>query len=235
MAGMSPMLTSLPTTLSRPATLTWGPPTSGFACVTFIPARMNKMNNRGEKMAKITLIFHADDCCGCHACEVACKQEHGLGVGPRLIRILEKGSYFQPIYCHHCSHPPCKEACPSDPIYQDRTGAVLIKEEACIGCRACFDACPSGAMQFDEEREVAIKCDLCIIELCLLKGTITSLNSSEGNFDRNIPCSFKNTSFNNRVKEGRKPACVEVCPTHCILWGNIADITASMDNIIELR
>ena len=155
------------------------------------------MNNRGEEMAKITLIFHVDDCCGCHACEVACKQEHGLGVGPRLIRILEKGSYFQPIYCHHCSHPPCKEACPSDAIYQDQTGAVLIKEDACIGCRACFDACPFGAMQFDEEREVAIKCDLCI----------------------------------NRVKEGRKPACVEVCPTHCILWGNIADITASMDNI----
>ena len=35
-------------------------------------------------MEKISWLFHKKDCMGCHACEVACKQEHGLGVGPRL-------------------------------------------------------------------------------------------------------------------------------------------------------
>ena len=112
-------------------------------------------------MGRVALIFHAKDCCGCHACEVACKQEHGLSVGPRLVRILEKGSHFKPIYCYHCSRPPCRDICPTDAIYQDKRGIVLINEEACIGCKACFDACPFGAIQFDDEKEVAIKCDLC--------------------------------------------------------------------------
>ena len=30
----------------------------------------------------------ADNCMGCFACEVACKQEHSLPVGPRWIRVF---------------------------------------------------------------------------------------------------------------------------------------------------
>ncbi len=98
---------------------------------------------------------------GCHACEVACKQEHGLGVGPRLIKVVEKAPLYIPIYCHHCARPPCKAACPEEAISRNDLGIVLINAELCIGCRACVEACPFGAMQFDEEREVALMCDLC--------------------------------------------------------------------------
>ena len=103
-----------------------------------------------------------EDCIGCHACEVACKQEHGLGVGPRLIRVMEKAPDFIPLYCHHCAKPPCKEACPVDAIYRDEQGIVFIDNRLCIGCKACVEACPFGAMQFDEGREIAVKCDLCV-------------------------------------------------------------------------
>ena len=38
-------------------------------------------------MAKeYALIVNTEDCVGCNACEVACKQEHNLPVGPRWIR-----------------------------------------------------------------------------------------------------------------------------------------------------
>jgi Fe-S-cluster-containing dehydrogenase component len=33
---------------------------------------------------------------GCHACEVACKQEHRLGVGPRLAPVLEQSPDYIP-------------------------------------------------------------------------------------------------------------------------------------------
>jgi Fe-S-cluster-containing dehydrogenase component len=121
--------------------------------------------NRRDEVEKISLIFHKKNCMGCHACEVACKQEHGLGVGPRLVRVIEKTSDFIPIYCRHCAKPPCKEACPVDAISRNEQGIVLIDNELCIGCKDCIEACPFGAMQFEYNHEIAVKCDLCIERL----------------------------------------------------------------------
>jgi len=146
-------------------------------------------------MGKISLLFAKKDCMGCHACEVACKQEHELGVGPRLVRVIEKGFEFVPVHCHHCTRAPCLEACPVDAIYRDPAGVVLIAAERCIGCRACLEACPFGAMQFDDGREVAIKCDLCP----------------------------------QRRASGQGPACVQVCPTRCISWGDAKAFTERWD------
>ena len=116
-------------------------------------------------MGKCALMIKKIDCMGCHACEVACKQEHGLSVGPRLIHVIEKSPDFIPVYCRHCAKPPCRKACPVDAISRNESGIVLIDNDLCIGCRECIDACPFGAMQYEEEREVAIKCDLCIERL----------------------------------------------------------------------
>jgi Fe-S-cluster-containing dehydrogenase component len=112
-------------------------------------------------MEKLALLVIGEDCMGCHACEVACKQEHELEVGPGFMRVVEQAPVFVPIYCHHCARPPCKDACPADAISRDARGIVLVDEELCIGCLACVEACPFGAMQFDPGREVAVKCDLC--------------------------------------------------------------------------
>lgn len=98
---------------------------------------------------------------GCHACEVACKMEHQLGVGPRLIRVIEQSPDFIPVYCHHCAKAPCIGVCPENAISRTAEGIVLIDDAKCIGCRECIQACPFGAMQFNEEKDVAIKCDMC--------------------------------------------------------------------------
>ena len=112
-------------------------------------------------MGKVTLMVFSKDCMGCHACEVACKQEHGLGVGPRFIKVIENAPFYIPVYCHHCARPPCGEVCPDGAITRNERGIVLVDHDVCVGCKACIEACPFGAMQFDEEREVALMCDLC--------------------------------------------------------------------------
>jgi Fe-S-cluster-containing dehydrogenase component len=116
-------------------------------------------------MEKISVVFDKKTCMGCHSCEIACKQEHQLGVGPRLVRVIEDSPDFYPVYCHHCAKAPCATACPVEAISRNEQGIVLINRERCIGCRECMDVCPFGAMQFDEHQAVAIKCDLCVHRL----------------------------------------------------------------------
>jgi NADPH-dependent glutamate synthase beta subunit-like oxidoreductase len=88
-------------------------------------------------MGKVALMLNEYECMGCHACEVACKQEHGLGVGPRVIRVIERAPYFKPLFCHHCEDAPCALACPESAITKDpKTGVVLVDSEKCNGCNA---------------------------------------------------------------------------------------------------
>ena len=108
-------------------------------------------------MAKISLMIRKKDCMGCHACEVACKQEHGLGVGPRLVRVIEHSIDFTPVYCHHCAKAPCKQACPVDAISRNEQGIVLIDSDLCIGCRDCIEACPFGAIEEVDWRDATTR------------------------------------------------------------------------------
>lgn len=116
-------------------------------------------------MEKITFKVDKNNCMGCHTCEIACKQEHRLGVGPRLIRVIEQSPHFIPIYCHHCVDAPCKEACPVEAISTNQEGIVLINANLCTGCKECLEVCPFEAMQFDDNKGIAVKCDLCIERL----------------------------------------------------------------------
>ena len=63
----------------------------------------------------------AENCHGCFACEVACKQEHNLPVGPRWIRIFPdmreidgrwRLNYFV-TECGRAAPAPCQLACPA--------------------------------------------------------------------------------------------------------------------------
>ena len=60
------------------------------------------------------LMVNTEDCVGCNACEVACKQEHNLPVGPRWIRVYPDGPReiegklklrYIVTHCMHCSDP----------------------------------------------------------------------------------------------------------------------------------
>lgn len=63
--------------------------------------------------------------------------------------------------CLHCGDAPCAEVCPTWALYIDRDGAVVLDEEACIGCMMCAIACPFGIPRFDPRTNTMVKCDLC--------------------------------------------------------------------------
>jgi len=68
---------------------------------------------------------------------------------------------FIPLVCAQCRKAYCAAVCPVRAIRRDkRTGALLVDEEACIGCRLCAMTCPIGVLNVKPDGGV-VKCDLC--------------------------------------------------------------------------
>ena len=54
------------------------------------------------------------------------------------------------------------QACPVNAIDVDAaSGAKIVLDEACVGCKLCVIACPFGTIFFDKAQDSATKCDLC--------------------------------------------------------------------------
>ncbi len=112
-------------------------------------------------------IFSVDSrlCVGCKQCELVCSLTKTGTFNPhkariRVTRNQVKGNYV-PGICYHCKQPKCQQACPEDALKRDiETGAVVLNESLCSGCRACVVACPFGAVQVDPDGNI-LKCDLC--------------------------------------------------------------------------
>ena len=104
-------------------------------------------------------------CTGCRSCELRCAFKHQLECNPsnsrmRVVRFDLVGLSV-PLACFQCNEAICQEVCPTRAIQRDeKTDALVLKEEKCIGCRACTMACPFSALQVMPNRKV-VKCDLC--------------------------------------------------------------------------
>ncbi len=117
------------------------------------------------------LTIAPDKCIGCKSCELACSLANEGQLNPSLSRITEitflEGKYPLPhnfvSTCRQCADAPCLSSCPVKAIsrLRDKTKAVVIDRDACIGCGNCVDACPFGAMLFAREAKKAFKCELC--------------------------------------------------------------------------
>jgi len=72
-------------------------------------------------MGRLSLMIDLERCIGCKSCEVACKQEHGLGPGEfrnRVVWLGDRGGPaldFLTVTCQHCDRPACLRACPVNP------------------------------------------------------------------------------------------------------------------------
>ncbi len=115
-------------------------------------------------------LLDLNKCTGCAACRLACEIENRLESGDSWRQVLtfnERRHPAAPLYhlslaCNHCGSAPCADACPAQTIKRDEvTGAVLIEEKGCIGCRYCSWACPYEAPRFSEAHGVMTKCTFC--------------------------------------------------------------------------
>ncbi|ANF22271.1 4Fe-4S dicluster domain-containing protein [Thermococcus piezophilus] len=124
---------------------------------------------------RIWILITPDKCSGCRLCEIACSLEHEGIIWPEAsrIRIYELlPGVNVPHTCVQCPDYPCVEACNFDALgVNERTGAVLVNEDNCTECGACFLACPGNVPRILPSKRSVVICDLCggnpkCVEVC---------------------------------------------------------------------
>ena len=75
---------------------------------------------------------------------------------------FEEAGRKVPYTCTQCDEAWCMNACPVDAIKLDKvTGAKVVEEDECVGCKVCTISCPFGTINYVAETGKVQKCDLC--------------------------------------------------------------------------
>ena len=89
-------------------------------------------------MSRNCLVVDLDKCIGCHACEVACKNENGIALGEYWNRVLQIGphgtfpdleQYWLPVQCQQCEAAPC--------VQKNRTISAASSTSSAAGRSPC--------------------------------------------------------------------------------------------------
>lgn len=107
------------------------------------------------------LAFDSQKCSGARACEAACAQTwfKVQDVARSSIRIHEKEGSFSAAFCIQCGK--CIEVCPTEALFYNKQGVVLVKKDLCVGCMSCVGFCPYGVMYYAPAEALAFKCVAC--------------------------------------------------------------------------
>jgi menaquinone reductase, iron-sulfur cluster-binding subunit len=195
--------------------------------------------------ARYGMVIDLDRCDGCGACMMACAVENNVPPahysmtdrkGLTWLRVyrLNNGAPFPanrtafiPMLCQQCGiRTPCATVCPQEAVQSDpATGIVDQMPQRCLGCRYCMAACPYHARYFNwwdpvwpSGMEKALNPDVAP----RMRGVVEKCNFCHGRY---------HAAMEKAAAEGKRdivtvdyqPACVEACPTHAMIFGNLDD------------
>ncbi len=185
-------------------------------------------------------------CIGCRRCVYACVDENNQSREPQVhyIKVLEmekqrgvdfhhadayyeaetvprEGHFYMPVACQMCEDSACEKVCPVGATWKEPDGIVVVDYNWCIGCRYCMASCPYSARKFNWGRPK------------VPKDKMNPKTHYLGNRPRPRGVVEKCTFCVGRVREGRYPACVEVCPVGARKFGNLLDSESEVRYVIE--
>jgi molybdopterin-containing oxidoreductase family iron-sulfur binding subunit len=145
------------------------------------------------------------------------KRFQGPGQVPR------RDYFYMPVACQQCRNPQCVQVCPVKATWQEPDGIVVVDYNWCIGCRCCMSACPYGARHFNWA-EPQIPQD----ELNVHTHYLGNRPRYKGHVEK---CTF----CIQRVRNGRYPACVEICPVGARKFGDLNDPNSEISYVLHRK
>ena len=123
-----------------------------------------------------------------------------------------------PVLCNHCDNPSCVRVCPTQATFRRDDGIVVMDWHRCIGCRYCMAACPYGSRSFNwrDPREFIDKIDPKFP------------TRSRGVVEK---CTF----CDERLADGKEPACVEACGNDEMIFGDVEDPESKIREVLSKR
>lgn len=159
-------------------------------------------------MARYAMVIDTKKCVGCQDCVVACKAENEVPKG------------FERDWLAY------------ETIGKFPNLNMEIRSERCNHCDnpPCVYCCPCNASHVIEGGIVKVdpeKCSGC-------KACITAC-PYDARYIHPEGYAAKCTFCDHRVKEGTDPACVSVCPTHCMYFGDLDDPNSEINKLLQTR
>ena len=157
----------------------------------------------------VGILVDTTRCIGCRACEVACGETNDMQVPD----VLNDGALAEPRKTSDRQFTVVNR-------YQTEQGEVFVKRQ-CMHCyqAACATACPTEAMHKNRTGPVTWDGDKCIgCRFCMISCPFDMPKFEYNDWN---PRLLKCTMCFERLEEGKKPACVEACPTDTLMFGTL--------------
>ena len=160
-------------------------------------------------MARFGMAIDTARCVGCMDCVVACKTENQVPEGLNRDWIAYQ----------------------TDGVYP--TLHMEIRSERCNHCDQppCVACCPTGASHVDDFGKIVLVTE----DECIGCKACVASCPYEARFINPKGYADKCTFCIHRVKEGLDPACVSVCPTRCMTFGDLDDPQSEVSRVLVSR
>jgi formate dehydrogenase iron-sulfur subunit len=168
-------------------------------------------------MAKSVLV-DMTRCIGCRGCQTACKEWNELPARKTAF----KGEYTNPIRLNSDTYTRIRYSEKDD---KGRPVWSFIKEQ-CLHCKdpACASVCPVAALTKSAAGPVVYDYDRCIgCRYCMLA---CPFRIPTYEWESARPWVQKCSFCSERIKDGLVPACIKVCPTTTMFYGEDKEVLA---------
>jgi len=184
---------------------------AGTIGTTLAAKGLNAEDVKGKKEF-VGVLTDTTRCIGCRACEVACAEAHGLEVPD----VENDGALEQ-------ERTTSEKQWTVVNRYKTEKGEVYVKKQ-CMHCwqPACASACLTNAMFKTKDGPVIWRSDKCMgCRFCMVS---CPYNIPKFEYHTWNPKIQKCNMCWERLEQGKKPACVEACPTDALMFGKKRDL-----------